>query len=383
MSSQLKSKYPSILLATLFSTLAFSVICYADIYGYIPNSGSNDFSVINTNDHSLSYNGPLLDSEPFGVATSPDGNYIYVTNKTSGHVSQINSLTDTVDWRHYVGGEPVGVAVSPDGTEVYVANQDGNLHVLNTIAYNAAPVDLSTITSPTLYGVAVHPEGKFIYVTDDNNNQVHAIRHSDYTDITSLGVFNAPRGVAVDQFGNYLVVVNSGGTGTVSKITLADNVVTSIDVGSNPFGVAITHDGRHAYVTNTDDDTLSKIDLLLGTVSPIKLYDPAFNAPPVPVDGPKGISVSPYGDSLYVANTLSDSVNVVSTTDDKLDSYNSPVLVGDAPVAFGNFFFPEAPTGLSVTLVGDTGMDLSWTDNAMNETGFIIERRKYTTGGFL
>lgn len=38
------------------------------------------------------------------------------------------------------------------------------------------------------------------------------------------------------------------------------------------------------------------------------------------------------------------------------------------------FVKPAAPTGLTATTVSSTQIDLSWTDNADNETGFVIER---------
>ena len=35
---------------------------------------------------------------------------------------------------------------------------------------------------------------------------------------------------------------------------------------------------------------------------------------------------------------------------------------------------PNAPTGLVATAVSSSQIDLTWTDNAGNETGFIVER---------
>ena len=37
---------------------------------------------------------------------------------------------------------------------------------------------------------------------------------------------------------------------------------------------------------------------------------------------------------------------------------------------------PAAPSGLSATAISQTRIDLSWTDNASDETGFKIERSK-------
>ena len=41
---------------------------------------------------------------------------------------------------------------------------------------------------------------------------------------------------------------------------------------------------------------------------------------------------------------------------------------------------PNAPSNLTATAVSKSQIDLAWTDNAGNETGFIIERGKGSTG---
>ncbi len=54
------------------------------------------------------------------------------------------------------------------------------------------------------------------------------------------------------------------------------------------------------------------------------------------------------------------------------------ILVKFSPVAA----VPAAPSNLSATAVSTSQINLSWTDNASNETGFKIERRTGTTGTF-
>ena len=54
----------------------------------------------------------------------------------------------------------------------------------------------------------------------------------------------------------------------MSVITTATGAVSApITVGKNPIGVAITPDGKHAYVTNLDDGTVSVITTATGAVS--------------------------------------------------------------------------------------------------------------------
>ena len=80
-------------------------------------------------------------SSSFGVAVSPDGSNIYVTNSgfslSGGTVSVINatnnSITATVDGFFF----PSGIAITPDGKKVYVANYaNGNVSVIDTATNN-------------------------------------------------------------------------------------------------------------------------------------------------------------------------------------------------------------------------------------------------------
>ena len=54
--------------------------------------------------------------------------------------------------------------------------------------------------------------------------------------------------------------------GTVSVITTATGKVAApIKVGANPHAVAVAPDGKHAYVTNSGDGTVSVISTATGT----------------------------------------------------------------------------------------------------------------------
>ena len=72
-------------------------------------------------------------TEPFGVAVTPDGSKVYVTNVRDNTVSVIDTTTNTViGFPIPVGGNPVGAAVTPDGSRVYVTNAVGNTVSVNS-----------------------------------------------------------------------------------------------------------------------------------------------------------------------------------------------------------------------------------------------------------
>jgi YVTN family beta-propeller protein len=68
----------------------------------------------------------------FGIAATPDGKYVYVTSG-SNSVAVIETASNTVVKTVVVGANPSGVAVTPDGRQVYVTNPSSNsVSVINT-----------------------------------------------------------------------------------------------------------------------------------------------------------------------------------------------------------------------------------------------------------
>src|SRR5262249_26463727 len=59
-------------------------------------------------------------------AVGPDGTKCYVANNGSNNVSVINTSNNTVSATITVGTNPYGVSVTPDGAELNVANQGSN-----------------------------------------------------------------------------------------------------------------------------------------------------------------------------------------------------------------------------------------------------------------
>ena len=100
--------------------------------------------------------------------------------------------------------------------------------------------------------------------------------------------------MAITPDGKHVYVVNTG-DGTVSVITTATGAVSApITVGkaSGYARVAITPDGKHAYVTNLVDGTVSVITTATGAVS----------APITVGKGPFTVAITPDGKHAYVTN---------------------------------------------------------------------------------
>jgi YVTN family beta-propeller protein len=76
-----------------------------------------------------------------------------------------------------------GVAVSPDGTEVYVSNaRDDNVYAINTATSAITKINIGTLAD----GIAVSPNGKTVYVSGYNNNYIYEINTATNTVIGSV-----------------------------------------------------------------------------------------------------------------------------------------------------------------------------------------------------
>lgn len=100
----------------------------------------------------------------------------------------------------------------------------------------------------------------------------------------------------------------------------------SIAAGSHPAHVITDAEGRLAYVSNSEDDTVSVIDLGSGkAVAAVSTGD-----------YPHGLRMSPDGKSVYVANVGDGTVSVIDTLS---RSETDNIEVGAAPVQVG--FTPD------------------------------------------
>jgi YVTN family beta-propeller protein len=100
--------------------------------------------------------------EPIGVAVSPDGSRVYVTNQAGfSTASVIDTATNTVTATIPVGMEASGVAITPDGSKVYVVNTRDNTVSVIATATNTVTATIPVGLNPVAFGVFIQPAPKF------------------------------------------------------------------------------------------------------------------------------------------------------------------------------------------------------------------------------
>ena len=237
---------------------------------------------------------------PAGIAISPDGLYVWVTNRGGASVSKIRVATGAVRTITGFSG-PNGIAVSPDGSRVWVANQGtGTLSEIDT-ASKPPRVVSTLVVGFYSTGVAVSPDGTRVWVANYGGMAAPSVSQIDTTTTppsvvgTPIVSIASPSGIVVSPNGRSVWV--SGGS-NLSKISTATGLVVATVTGfDEAIDVAVSPDGSRLWVTNiggTRGNTVSEVDTTSNPPAVINTVTVRM--------GPWGIAMSPHGSSVWVAN---------------------------------------------------------------------------------
>jgi YVTN family beta-propeller protein len=164
------------------------------------------------------------------------------------------------------------------------------------------PRDVSTSTKPPMW------------VVSNTRNSVYAVDSNVDTIIKPIPVGNAPSRAAIGPDNNTLYVTNTN-SDSISVIDMGGNNPLNAKVtrtlqtvqGAKPTAIAVTADGNDLFVLNSALNSASKIDIAANKI------ESTF-----PVgQGPLAIAITPDGLLLFVANSTDNTVTVhdVMTTE--------------------------------------------------------------------
>lgn len=376
---------------------------------YVPNFGSDNVSVVDTATDTVT--GSINtgeETEPVGVAITPNGQYAYVTDAGTDTVDVIDTDVNDAAYNTYntivrtiaVGSEPVNIAITPDGQYAYVVNRSsGNVNVIDTATNTTVGSPIAVGSAPV--GVAITPDGQYAYVTNLGSGTVSVIAtatnpmHPNSV-VATVTVGGNPGLVAITPNGQYAYVPNESldsvsvidtapVTAAAATITATAATITAtaatVSVGTFPVGVAITPDGTTAYVANAGSNTVSVIktsidtstDTLTATATTIS--DPSF-------DSPVGVVMAPDGTRAYVMNytpsppALSGTPGTVSVIATATDTVSASITVGSNPEAMAlmppplTAPTPPPPTNWTATANGANSATIGYGAQAtLSETG--------------
>jgi 6-phosphogluconolactonase (cycloisomerase 2 family) len=213
---------------------------------------------------------------------------------------------------------------------------------------NPAPVG----TSPR--AVSVSSNGQFLYVANSVSNNVTAFTIGAGGVLTlvpptgpnpnPVSVGTTPNGITVSPNGQFLYVANSGSNNVTAFTIGAGGVLTlvpatgpnpnPVPVGTTPNGIAVSPNGQFLYVANSGTSDVTAFTIGAGGVlTPVS--STLGNPNPVSVGGttPNGITVSPSGQFLYVANSASNDVTAFSIGGGGVLTFVPSTLTNPNPVS--------------------------------------------------
>jgi YVTN family beta-propeller protein len=203
-------------------------------FAYIANNTLGEVDVIDTTTYQVTVIPTAAGSRRLCI--SPAGHRVYCANNygAPGSVSVIDTATQQVIATIPVGTAPLGIAVTPNGQEVYVTNQhDGTVSVINTSTLTV----IATIPTGRLcQRVVITRDGTKVFVQNGFSDTVSAIDTATHTVIATIPVGHRPWTPAISPDDTKVYVCNGHDT-TVSVIDIASLTVsaTITGVGSGPW----------------------------------------------------------------------------------------------------------------------------------------------------
>lgn len=263
---------------------------------YIANNGSNNVSVISGNVLAVTATVklPAGDSGPVMIAGNAANNQIFVVNRTSGTVTQISTIDNTVVGPSItVGSSPIWGVMSTDGLFVFVVNQgsnnvsviDASLHtVIATIPVGASPN--FAFYEPTL---------KRVYVSNTGSGTVSVIKADNITaanlpvklkdvpvsgtpaSVTALSngakvyaaLGNCPAGMNHTNILAQLASCNGNLVSVIDATSLQE--IRTIPAGSGAVSIDSSSDASRVFVVNAHDSVTNASGThTAGTISDIR-----------------------------------------------------------------------------------------------------------------
>ena len=291
---------------------------------------------------------------PTGISLSPDGKQIYIANSWSDNVSVVDSQKLEVVRTLSAGFEPISVISDREGRTLYTANRLSN--DISVLDLQSGKEIKRLVAGRGASYLAPSADGKHIYCTHIYPN-IGKFRTPPESEITVIdtatqdvierkplrnvaGVFH----LANSNDGKLSVLAElrpknliplahvEHGWAFVDTLTIfGEDAGQTVEVPideleryfARPFGVAILPDKSRIFVTSGGAGVVTVIDtqrLLSFARSQHQSFANDLSASanyvtariPVGPD-PRGVLLSPDGKRLYVANRLSDTIDVIST----------------------------------------------------------------------
>jgi YVTN family beta-propeller protein len=284
---------------------------------------------------------------PRGLSLNKDGTRLYVANKATSDLSEIDTSTGKVTRRAKIGKNPEFVRVF--GAYAYVTYEPGENggppkpgepekddDDANSPPAEIAIVDLKTMkvkhsvkSGHETEGVEFSPDGKLMLVTNEGDDTISVYRVGTGKPVRTVKVpkGSRPRGIKASPDGKQYVVTLENTNKFVVLDAASLQITKTVDTKTGPYGISFDPSGKHLLVAAARDKTLQVFD---GTSYAHQ------------TDVPVGqrcwhFSFTPDGAKILLACGRSNAVYVLDASD-----YKEIKQIGDLPLAWGIVTYPQS-----------------------------------------
>ena len=274
---------------------------------------------------------------PVAVAPNLAGTLVYVVNHDSNSITIINSSNNTVQQTFAVCSQPIAATVSRNDKKLYVACEgDNSISVIDTsnnsqlksINLNNRPTQMAISDGGRLY--LMSSSGKTVQAFDTNTEATLFTINTDVTDANAKKNAGTPLAMSV-QTDDMLYVGAEDGNVYGWQVADPKNISLQprLQVKEKPTGVkrtikAIDNYNTTIYIALNDGDIIIAAGIT-ATVDTQKTISTATT--------PTGVNISNNFATATVTNSSSNSVAVISTTDNSV----TYVDIGAPSAANGRF----------------------------------------------
>ena len=318
---------------------------------------------------------------PLGLAWTPDSRTLFV----SGDKGQVYHVAETEQGKwspitsfvvDNLSKKPLADEVAqPGDMETELRPDPDARHLLKRVE---KPTKFTG--DPQVTGIAVSPDGKRLYITLSKRNAVTVIDVASETLIATVPVGVAPFRIVVSPDGKTVCVANRGGRhpakgdsvapsagtvlrvdpktdatlhGSISFIDATNFNTTEMDEGRQPAGLHFSRDGKTLYVANSDEDTVTMVDVAARRVIKSLSLEPAQDTGlgQLPTD----LALSYDNKALYVTCGGGNAIALVSLPDFTLKGF---LPTGWFPIAIAERngeLFVGSSKGIGARLRGRKG----------------------------
>jgi len=306
---------------------------------FITNTKSASVSVIDTDTFEVTGTIPLGPGKPNRIVFHPDGKTAWVVYDKSHDLGIVDADTRKLVKRVKVGGNPYNLAFSPDGRYVYVLDWSSDSSEDEVIMYDikaehvAGRVEVSTWPA---HGVFTH-DGKTFYVSSETAGNVAAIDTATRKVIATVPTGGDAMGLALTADGKVLYAAAGENRSLVKIDTATNRPIGTIPLPGIVHDVVLTPDGQYLFATLRKSNRLVVVRTAEDKVAAV-IPQPAY---------PDLVTMEPSGRYALVTNRYANAVTVISL--ETLKQVRS-IHVGKAP--HGMALRPAGTTKLSSRRAG-------------------------------